>query len=801
MTIEVKNKAFFIDGKPVFLYGAELHYFRCPKSEWGDRLDKIKETGCNLVSTYIPWMWHEIKEGDIDLNGRTRGEKDLDGFLKLVRDKGLYCIVRPGPYIMSETKNSGIPEWLLKNYPEIIAKDRKGKDHPAKVITYQHPVFLNKVRKWYIAVNDVISKYQINNGGTVIMYQLCNEIGMFHWVTNTSDYSEHMLNKFADYLMKKYGSLDELNKNYKSNYKDVMVFVEDFTGGKLNNVAAKLHYEWGIFSREYIKEYTLILREYAKETGITVPFIINVHGFKDLSLSSRGMDYPIGLSQLYKTVGVDDAVLAGDFYPGHVSYDSYHDLVLSCAFTDAISNGEQPVFSAEFQSGRLSDRPRISPNDVDLSTRTCIANGMNAINFYMFVSGENYDNIGLFGRRHDWQAPVDIDGNLRPHYFKIQHIGKMLNIFGKQLSETKKEISTHIAFYPDYYMTEVYDENTKDMVNKIAFERDMFYYNGICRLLTAANITFDAYDIMKENVIPVDKIPTLWVFSTKWMDEEIQKKLLKYVEDGGTMILYPTVPEFNLQNEECRMLADELGIKEFDIKRGWEHVNLSGIDSVFANQRMIIKERIGEPIAWSEENGATEYAGFLKDYKKGKILMLGIGMEHEYNYKLDVIKLIADKAGIKPNISVDDESLSVIIRKGSSNSFIFINNYDEIERKTAIKYKDNILFGGKELTIPERTGVMLPIGCSLIDDINIIYSTAEIYDITMNDGYMELFVKLSTGNIGEIVLKSAVWKPVQSEKSETFELEKNMHKVKINGLSGQDVRLLLKNVKWQGGCL
>lgn len=794
MTIEVKNKAFFIDGKPIFLYGAELHYFRCPKSEWSDRLDKIREAGCNLVSTYIPWMWHEIKEGEIDLEGRTHEERNLDGFLKLVRDKGLYCIVRPGPYIMSETKNSGIPEWLLRNYPEIIAKDKKGKNHPAEVITYQHPVFLKRVKSWYGAVNDVISKYQINNSGTVIMYQLCNEIGMFHWVTNTSDYSEHILNKFAYYLLHKYRSLDNLNRSYKSNYKEIMEFVRDFKDEKLNNFAAKLHYEWGIFWREYIKEYILTLREYAKETGITVPFIVNVHGFKDLSLSSRGMDYPIGLSQLYKATEVKDAVLAGDFYPGHVSYDSYHDLVLSCAFTDAISNGEQPVFSAEFQSGRLSDRPRISPNDVDLSTRTCIANGMNAINFYMFVSGENYEDIGLFGRRHDWQAPVDINGNLRPHYFKIQHMGKMLNVFGRQLSGTKKEISTHVAFYPDYYMTEVYDDYTKDMVNKIAFERDVFYYNGICRLLTAANIAFDAYDIMKEDTIPVDKIPSLWVFSTEWMDGKIQSKLLQYVKDGGVMILYPTVPEFNLQGEKCRELIDGLGIKEFNVKKGWEHVNVMGIDSVFVNQRMIIKECIGEPIAWAEENGKNEYAGFIKDYGKGKILLLGIGMENDYNYKLDVIKLIAEKAGIKPVVSTDDENLSVTIRKDDNNSFVFINNYDEIERKTTIKYKDDILFGGKELVIAKRTGVMLPIGCSLTDDISIIYSTAEIYDMTMRNGYMELFIKLSTGNIGEIILKSSVWEPVQSEKNEITVLEKDMYKIEIDGLLGQDARILLKYV-------
>jgi len=793
MRVKIRNNAFIINNEPVFLYGAEFHYFRCPKSEWSDRLDKIKNAGCNLVSTYIPWLWHEIKEGEFDFYGKTREERDLDGFLNLVKDKGLYCIVRPGPYIMAETKNAGIPEWLLSEYPEIIAKDRDNKEHPAKVITYQHPVFLEKVKKWYKLVNEIISKYQIDMNGPIIMYQLCNEIGMFHWVTNTSDYSEHMQNKFADYLLKKYGSV------YKFNYNNITELIKDFVNGKLkNDDAIKLHYEWGRFWREYIEEYVSILRDYAIESGIKVPFIINIHGFKDLSLSSRGMDYPIGLSQLYKTAEIDDVVLAGDFYPGHVSYDSYHDLVLSCALTDAISQSEQPIFSAEFQSGRSSDRPRISPNDVDLATRTCIANGMNAINFYMFVSGENYDDIGLFGRRHDWQAPVDFKGNLRPHYFKIQHIGKMIKLFEKQLLNAQKEINTYIAFYPDYYMTEVYDEQTKGILSKIADERDAFFYNGIGRLLTAANISFDAYDIMKEAVIPVDKVPSLWIFSTKWMDEEIQKKLLQYVKDGGIMILYPTVPEFNLQGEECRILADALGIKEFYIKKGWEQVDVLNIDSVFVNQRMVINECIGEPVVWAMENGKKEYSGFIKDYGLGKVLMLGIGMEHDYSYKLDVIRAIADKVGIKPVVWLEDENLSATIRKNGENSFIFINNYDEIDRKTTIKYNNNFLFDGRELVIPKRSGVMLTIGCSLVDDISIVYSTMEIYDIVKNNNYLALFTKLSTGDTGEVVFKSLKWEPMRDEKNDVIIISKGMYKVKITGILGQEATILFKMSNSEG---
>ncbi len=787
-TFGFEGKSFVMNGKPTFVFGGEFHYFRCPRNRWREQLQKIKDAGCNVVSTYIPWIWHESDEGVIDLHGKTREEKDLEGFLELVDEIGLYCIVRPGPYVMAETVNSGIPSWLLENYPQVIGRDKNGKNHPSEVITYLHPTFLEKVRTWYDAVNDVIARHQITRGKSIIMYQLCNEVGMFHWVTNTPDYSDSMLKSFADYLIEKYGSLEAIEEYYGTQYDKIEEFLRDFVQEKSQNGALRFHYDWGMFFREYIKKYILTLKMYAQESGIDVPFITNVHGFKNFWLSSRGMEYPIGLSQLYNAAQIEDMIVSGDFYPGHVTYDSYHDLFLSCAFTAAISNAKQPIFSVEFQSGRSTDKPRISPNDVDLSTRTCIANGMNAINYYMFTSGENYEGIGLFGRRHDWQAPVDFDGNLRPHYFKIMHLGKMLKLFNDQLLRAKKEIKTHIAFYPDYYMTDVQRGNTRETLGEMISERDNFSYDGILRLLTVANIPYDAIDILKEETIDVTKVPTLWTFSTRWMDERVQKKLLKYVEDGGTLVLFPTIPQMTLSGEQCRILADAFGIEEFDEKHGWQNVDILDIDDVFVNKRVIIHKKIGEPIAWKDSNGQREYAGFIIERGLGKFMFLGIGMVHEFNYELEVIKALARKIGIEPIVSLDDDNLSVAIRSDKATKFIFINNYDEIDRTSTILYNGEQLFDGQKLTIPARTGVMLPVNCKLNDDIHIVYSTTEIYDVQEDGRSMSLFLKMMTGEEATVVLHTKTYVPVNND-SVQITLYDDTYFIKVTHKVGESVTL------------
>ena len=58
------KKYYFIDGKPVYLYAGEFHYFRVPKPDWRRRMQLFKEAGGNCLATYIPWLIHEPEEGE-----------------------------------------------------------------------------------------------------------------------------------------------------------------------------------------------------------------------------------------------------------------------------------------------------------------------------------------------------------------------------------------------------------------------------------------------------------------------------------------------------------------------------------------------------------------------------------------------------------------------------------------------------------------------------------------------------------------------------------------------------------------
>lgn len=51
-----------------------------------------------LIFSYVEWSLHEPFPGVYDFEGIA----DLEYFLQLVKDEGMYVILRPGPYICAE---------------------------------------------------------------------------------------------------------------------------------------------------------------------------------------------------------------------------------------------------------------------------------------------------------------------------------------------------------------------------------------------------------------------------------------------------------------------------------------------------------------------------------------------------------------------------------------------------------------------------------------------------------------------------------------------------------------------------
>lgn len=160
-TFTIEKDGFYLNEKPFRIIAGAIHYFRVPREYWRDRLIKLKACGFNTVETYVAWNLHEPTEGEFDYSDML----DLEAFLDLAQELGLYAVVRPGPYICSEWDFGGLPWWLLK-YDGIHLR-------------CMDDTYIAAVDRFFDSIIPKIAAHQITNGGNVLLVQVENEYGSY----------------------------------------------------------------------------------------------------------------------------------------------------------------------------------------------------------------------------------------------------------------------------------------------------------------------------------------------------------------------------------------------------------------------------------------------------------------------------------------------------------------------------------------------------------------------------------------------------------------------------------------------
>ncbi len=108
-SISYDGQSLSIDGRRIWLVSGSIHYTRTPHQLWRKRIRAAREAGLNCIDTYVFWNAHEPQPGQFNFEG----DLNLRQFIQTIAEEGLFCILRPGPYICAEWDFGGLPPWLL----------------------------------------------------------------------------------------------------------------------------------------------------------------------------------------------------------------------------------------------------------------------------------------------------------------------------------------------------------------------------------------------------------------------------------------------------------------------------------------------------------------------------------------------------------------------------------------------------------------------------------------------------------------------------------------------------------------
>jgi Glycosyl hydrolases family 35 len=503
-----------VDGRPFFVHSAAFFYYRIPADLWEPMLNRYRALGINALDIYIPWNWHEPKEGEFDFDGHTNPRRDLRRLLVLATERGFKLIARPGPEILNEWLYGGYPSWLLKRpdykmdtldwvegrYPPLDNLNAHDAEAAARG-WLENAAHMERTRAWMTAVAQELAPYS----------------------------SHTMVHTKSD--------------NREAPPRDVsgpLLFVQlgdDFAIGRTNRVGTDF---W---------RYVEVLRGMLASAGLEVPVFINP---TDMRVSAAGSaQHPaIGVMGQWYMRPRDPAV-ADSEGPLLTSRDAGEIEF----FTEELkTQPDFPPVTIEYQAGWYApaddDRPRPNlPENSLLSSRLLIGNGMHGINYFPLqdtFTPAGY-SVPWANRSYRWDAALSPDGEPQPRSGPVRRNAALLEVWGPLLAASHKRPDFGIVYpigaYPQDLLT------AQDILN---------VSESVMRVERLGSLAMLSSELLDPEFQPVEQLLRDAVLFLPCPDpekpefqlsEQAQQRIVDYVRRGGELIIFPARPAGKIISE------------------------------------------------------------------------------------------------------------------------------------------------------------------------------------------------------------------------------------------------------------
>lgn len=619
--------------------------------QWLDRPDILaedirlmKKAGVNVVTLGVfSWSMYEPQEGEFHFEW-------LDKIMDDMYSNGIYVILA--------TPSAGKPPWLIKKYPEIMRTraDRtrllygERENHCNSNI-----VFREKVHK----IDNLLAE-RYHNHPALIMWHISNEMyGECH--------CEDCQNNFRKWLENKYGTIDNLNKEYWSSfwshrYNDFSEIESPSPHGETAVHALMLDYKrfYSDLSIDFIQSEINAVNKYNPD----IPVTTNMFHF----------NCGINLARLSEIIDV----VSWDSYP-HWHCGNDWDTAVKAAFGFDFCRSQKnkpfllmestPSTTNSFENCKLK-----KPGVHILSSVQAVACGSNSVQYFQWRKSR-----GAYEKFHG--AVLSHNGSENTRVFReVAEVGKRLEEL-QYIKDTNTK--SRIALIYDWENMRALEEQKSLHSKEKPFDDIiMEHYEALCKNYVSADIIDTKADFSKYDLIIA---PMLYMTS-----EDTVKKIRGFVQNGGAFVMsfysglvnendlayecwspYSLNDVFGIRIEE----TDALCINEYNefIYNGKSYKALYACDLIHADT-------------------AEVFSRYQSDFYKGMPAVttnnFGLGAGYyiacrtNKDFLYDFYKDIITERGIRKIVNSEYvDGVMVKERSKDNKSYKFLMNFADSERK------------------------------------------------------------------------------------------------------------------------
>jgi beta-galactosidase len=596
-----ENGRYFKDGQPFFFIGVDYQYYRDKRSNWAARLDQLQAGAANVITFYIPWRHHLVYDGKsgavrYDFTGQTLDSRDLVTFLKLIQERGLYAVAKPGPFVHSELNIGGLPDVASPSFNPEIEPVRLHHGGPlfweydqTQLPSPWDEQFFARAAAWLAEVSKVLAPF-VGEGGPLIGIQLLDET--IYCTSNDAPwhfgYDAPNQRFFHTLLNAKYQTIARYNELHGTEYK-AFEFVPAPRLEPDQPVATRREellrlVDWAEFQWRVRRE---AYEVYKKQLGIDLPYLSNFAGITPPiqenvpdAQESSSKDSPAAYLKLYPEWWFAQNRVDQDadvYHYGMISWLGVAAYNIGDARSEPGDLGDNAVFNRYINTARrrrglnveenwgfsklyhpLSKYPLIP----FFQTLASIAGGCTGyVVFTGVCHGYWTDDLDRTTKKQHPTfpdaAPIGENGEVGPMYDAMKLLGDYFAREGADFLRTEMDMDVCLLIEPSYAAVSSWTPGAEQWGLPHAIPR---VGTGVLEPATMiCNRHGVNYELAELPALSADELlakKRAAIHLGFFLPREAQEKLVDFVKRGGRLMCDGELPQYDESLRPCTILAD-----------------------------------------------------------------------------------------------------------------------------------------------------------------------------------------------------------------------------------------------------